>query len=98
MLRRRHLEAGQQLAPVAWVQFVLFCGAVEYITEKIKERPGAKPGDFLGSSYWTDDSDDGWVDFQNRELTNGRLAMLAFMGILTQTLQQGNYGDMIFRH
>ncbi len=92
------LEAASQLAPVAWVQFVVGCGAIEYLTAKIKERPGARPGDLLGSNYWVDEADEGWIDFQNRELTNGRLAMLAFMGILTQDLQQGNYGDLIFRH
>lgn len=89
------LEAAQQLAPVGWVQFVLGCGAIEWLAEKIKERPGYKAGDLLGAAYWVDDSDAGWVDYQNKEINNGRLAMLAFMGILVQDLYFGEYGDMI---
>ncbi|KAG7342465.1 chlorophyll A-B binding protein [Nitzschia inconspicua] len=89
------LEAAQQLDPVRWVQFVLGCGAIEWLAEKIKERPGYKAGDLLGAAYWVDDSDEGWVDYQNKEINNGRLAMVAFMGILTQDLYFGEYGDLI---
>lgn len=91
------LEAAEQLPFVAWLQFILGCGAVEWITEKIKERPGYVAGDILGASYWVDDSDEGWVSYQNKELNNGRLAMLAFAGILTQDLLFKDYGDMIFK-
>jgi hypothetical protein len=91
------LEAAAQLPFVGWLQFILGCGAVEWITEEIKKRPGYVPGDILGASYWVDNSDPGWVDYQNREITNGRLAMLAFAGILTQDILFGNYGDMIFK-
>lgn len=92
------LEAMAQLPAVGWVQFVLGCGVIEYVAEKIKERPGYKAGDVLGAAYWVDDSDAGWVDYQNREINNGRLAMVAFMGIYTQALFYGNYGDMIFKN
>lgn len=91
------LEAAAQLPFVGWLQFILGCGAVEWLTEQIKNRPGYVPGDVLGASYWVDNSDAGWVDYQNREITNGRLAMLAFAGILTQDILYGEYGDMIFR-
>jgi hypothetical protein len=90
-------EAAKELNPVGWVQFVLGCGAVEWLSEKIKERPGYKAGDVLGAAYWVDDSDAGWVDYQNREISNGRLAMVAFMGILVQATYYDNYGDMIFK-
>lgn len=90
------LEAAQQLPFVAWLQFILGCGAIEWLTEQIKKRPGYVAGDVLGAAYWVDNSDPGWVDYQNREITNGRLAMLAFMGIYTQDVLFGNYGDMIF--
>mmetsp|Transcript_46728 Transcript_46728/g.52264 ORF Transcript_46728/g.52264 Transcript_46728/m.52264 type:complete len:197 (-) Transcript_46728:276-866(-) len=92
------LEAAKQLPAVGWVQFVLGCGAIEWLAEKIKDRPGYKPGDVLGAAEWVDDSDEGWVDYQNKEINNGRLAMVAIMGMLTQDIQFHQYGDQIFRH
>jgi light-harvesting complex I chlorophyll a/b binding protein 4 len=94
-LSNNPLEAAQQLPAVGWAQFVLGCGAIEWLAEKIKERPGYKAGDLLGAAYWVDDSDEGWVDYQNKEINNGRLAMVAFMGIFVQDLYFGEYGDLI---
>lgn len=91
------LKAAGELSFVGWLQFILGCGVIEYLGEKIKERPGYVPGDILGASFWVDNSDEGWVMYQNKELNNGRLAMLAFVGILTQDILFGNYGDMIFK-
>jgi light-harvesting complex I chlorophyll a/b binding protein 4 len=92
------LEAAKELNPVGWVQFVLGCGAVEWLSQKIRERPGYKAGDILGAANWVDDDDEGWVDYQNKEINNGRLAMVAFMGIFTQALYFDNYGDAIFKN
>ena len=91
------LEAARQLPFVGWLQFILGCGAVEWVTEQIKKRPGYVAGDVLGSAYWVDNSDEGWVEYQNKELNNGRLAMLAFAGLYTQDVLFGNYGDQIFK-
>jgi hypothetical protein len=91
------IKAMVELPLVGWMQIVFTCGAVEWLAEKIKERPGYEPGDLLGAAYWVDNSDAGWVDYQNKELTNGRLAMLAFMGIFVQDLYFGDYGDEIFK-
>lgn len=92
------LTAARELPFVGWLQFILGCGAVEWLTEEIKKRPGYVPGDVLGASYWVDNSDEGWVDYQNKEINNGRLAMVAIAGIWTQTALYGEYGDMIFRN
>ena len=75
------LKAAQELPLVGWLQFVLGCGAIEWLAQQIKERPGYQSGDLLGAAYWVDNSDEGWVSYQNNEINNGRLAMLAFMGI-----------------
>jgi len=91
------VKAAVELPLVGWLQFVLGCGAVEWLAEQIKTRPGYVPGDLLGSAYWVDNSDEGWVAYQNKELNNGRLAMLAIAGIYTQDVLYGNYGDMIFK-
>ncbi|GAX14579.1 hypothetical protein FisN_6Lh357 [Fistulifera solaris] len=91
------LKAAGELSFVGWLQFIFGCGVIEFLGEKIKERPGYVPGDILGASFWVDNSDEGWVMYQNKELNNGRLAMLAFVGILTQDILYGNYGDMIFK-
>lgn len=91
------LEAAAQLPLTGWLQFIFGCGVIEWIAEKVKERPGYVPGDLLGAAFWVDNSDKGWLDYQNREMNNGRLAMVAFLGMLTQDILYGNYGDLIFK-
>lgn len=92
------LEAARQLPFAGWLQFILGCGAVEWLTEKMKDKSDYVPGDLLGTSYWLDNSDESWVSYQNKELNNGRLAMLAITGMYAQDAMFGNYGDMIFKH
>ena len=90
------LKAAQQLPLIGWVQFVLGCGAIEWMAWQIKERPGYNPGDILGAAEWVDNTDEGWVDYQTKELQNGRLAMIAISGIFVQDLFFGKYGDAVF--
>ena len=90
------LKAAVELPIVGWLQFVLGCGAIEWMGWQIRSRPGAQPGDILGASEWVDNTDEGWVDYQNKELSNGRMAMIAIMGIYTQDLIFGSYGDAVF--
>lgn len=97
-LSNNPLEAAQQLPLVGWLQFVLGCGAIEWMAEKIKQEPGYKPGDLLGSANWEYGDEEAFISYQNKEINNGRLAMLAFMGIFTQALYFDNYGDMIFKN
>lgn len=91
------LKAMVELPAVGWLQFVLGCGAIEWLGVQIKNRPGYEPGDLLGAAYWVDNSDEGWVDYQNKEIQNGRLAMLAITGIVYQDVFTGEYGDMMYR-
>jgi len=91
------LKAMVELPMAGWLQFVLGCGAIEWLGQQIKDRPGYEPGDLLGASYWVDNSDEGWVSYQNKELNNGRLAMLAIVGIVYQDVSTGEYGDMMYR-
>jgi len=91
------LKAMVELPAVGWLQFVLGCGAIEWLAQQIKERPGYVPGDLLGAAYWVDDSDEGWVSYQNKEINNGRLAMLAFAGMIYQDVFVGDYGDMMYK-
>jgi len=91
------LKAMVELPAVGWLQFVLGCGAIEWLGQQIKERPGYEPGDLLGAAYWVDNSDAGWVDYQNKEIQNGRLAMLAIVGMIYQDVFTGEYGDMMYR-
>ena len=71
--------------------------AIEWLAEQIKQRPGYNPGDLLGAAYWVDNSDEGWVMYQNKELNNGRLAMLAITGMVYQDVFVGDYGDMMYK-
>lgn len=91
------LKAAAELPKVGWLQFVLGCGAIEWLAQQIKERPGYEPGDLLGAAEWVDNSDEGWVSYQNKEINNGRLAMVAIMGIIYQDVATGEYGDMMYR-
>lgn len=57
-------------------QIFLAINVIEWLQSKIKELPGYKPGDYLGTWEWVEQSDEGWDSYQTKELNNGRLAMV----------------------
>ena len=78
-------------------QIFIFVGFLEFLGLKIKEKLTYKAGDLLGASELVDDTDAGWVDYQLKELNNGRLAMFAIMGFWIQDLLFGSAADMLFK-
>jgi hypothetical protein len=90
------LASLKELPPAGAFQILVFIGFLEFLSIKIKENDSYAAGDLLGASELTDNSDEGWVDFQQRELANGRLAMMAIAGFVFQDLVFHNQGDMLF--
>lgn len=83
------LEAMRSVPFWGWVQIFMFCGVIEFVQSKVRERPGYVAGDYIGSTDLADQVDDDWRSFQTKELSNGRLAMLAIMGFIAQTALTG---------
>ena len=77
------LKAAFEVPPVSYAQILLFGGFLEWIFSNAAKAQGDnyKSGDFFGiSNRIADAADPSWVDFQTRELNNGRLAMIAIAG------------------
>mmetsp|Transcript_22989 Transcript_22989/g.63842 ORF Transcript_22989/g.63842 Transcript_22989/m.63842 type:complete len:336 (-) Transcript_22989:91-1098(-) len=75
------------------VVFTIMC--LEWLTTYVCKPPADKPWDILG---WTpviaDEDAPEWKDSQMKELNNGRLAMVGFIGLVSQDLVTGDYlGD-----
>jgi len=90
------LKTLYELPPAGFLQIFIFIGFLEFLGLKIKENPTYAPGDLLGASELVDNTDAGWVDYQQKELNNGRLAMFAIMGFWIQDLLFGKTGDLLF--
>ncbi|KAH8069575.1 chlorophyll A-B binding protein [Aureococcus anophagefferens] len=79
--------AGVELNFAGKAQILGFCAGVEALTYYIKKGDNYKPGDLLGAAYYVaDEEDELWINYQEKELNNGRLAMMAFAGFVTQYL------------
>ena len=90
--------AGVELNFAGKAQILGFCAGVEALTYYIKKGDNYKPGDLLGAAYYVaDEEDELWINYQEKELNNGRLAMMAFAGFVTQYLLYGNTDDMLFK-
>ena len=90
--------SGVELNFAGKAQILGFCAGVEALNYFIKKGDKYKPGDLLGAAYYVaDEEDELWVSYQEKELNNGRLAMVAFAGFITQYGLYGNVDDMLFK-
>ena len=83
------LKSLYEVRPAGWLQIFIFVGFLEFLGLQIKKNPTYKAGDLLGASELVDDTDAGWVDYQQKELNNGRLAMIGTAGMIAQELATG---------
>jgi hypothetical protein len=85
------LISATQVPFAAWLQifFTLMC--FEWMFTYVVKPPKNRPWDLLG---WTpviaDENYPDWKETQLRELNNGRLAMIGFVGLVAQDLYTGN--------
>lgn len=83
------VEAILKVEPIAWAQIILFCGCLEaarvnYNAGKDASPIGPDPSKTFfdpAAVYPTDEA--GKLDMQTKELKNGRMAMIAFAGLVT---------------
>jgi len=69
--------------PLGWAQILLFIGLLE--TGPFKQDPSKAPGDIASFSWWVRYDDKAVKDRKlTSELKNGRLAMMAIMGMMVQ--------------
>ncbi|CAK8991028.1 unnamed protein product [Durusdinium trenchii] len=77
------------------VVFTIMC--LEWLTTYICKPPAEKPWDILGwSDILLEDEKSIWNQFRKaelQELNNGRLAMMAIVGLITQDVLFGDYGQ-----
>ena len=60
-------------------------------------RRGLRCGGRLGRRLHVDQDEPLWLSYQQKELSNGRLAMVAFAGLIFQKLYFGTSEDLLFK-
>jgi hypothetical protein len=87
------LKAFWEMPPSGAVQIIAFIGLLEYTCAQVAAKDDYIVGDYLGvnglRNPGTEDDDERWKSFQNRELNNGRLAMFAILGEITHSAITG---------
>ena len=83
------LKAFSEVPPLGLVQIVAFAGVLEFVLNLTKDKTST-PGDYYGmNGEFRSPNDPSWIDFQTRELNNGRLAMFAILGEITHAALTG---------
>ena len=92
------VASGIELPFVGKMQILVFCAWIEYLTYLQKQgNPDVRPGDLMGAAEWVDQDEPLWLSYQQKELSNGRLAMVAFAGLIFQKLYFGTSEDLLFK-
>eukprot|EP00931_Biecheleriopsis_adriatica_P027444 TRINITY_DN1650_c0_g1_i3.p1 TRINITY_DN1650_c0_g1~~TRINITY_DN1650_c0_g1_i3.p1 ORF type:complete len:682 (-),score=162.43 TRINITY_DN1650_c0_g1_i3:152-2098(-) len=82
------------MASVWQVVFTILC--LEWLTTYVCKPPADRPWDVLG---WKDilatTENKEWKQAEQRELNNGRLAMVAIVGLILGEMMSGEYGEFI---
>jgi len=86
------LIAAQQLPVAGWLQIFFTIMSLEWLTTFICKAPEEKPWDVLGvSDLIADEEYPEWKNQKMRELNNGRLAMVAIIGLIAQDAYTGQF-------
>lgn len=84
------LKAFLEVPPLGMVQIVILGGILEWVLALAAKEKDYAPGDYYGiTARLTEKDTPAWVDFQTRELNNGRLAMFAIIGEITHAAITG---------
>eukprot|EP00929_Paragymnodinium_shiwhaense_P123106 TRINITY_DN965_c0_g2_i2.p1 TRINITY_DN965_c0_g2~~TRINITY_DN965_c0_g2_i2.p1 ORF type:complete len:296 (-),score=91.86 TRINITY_DN965_c0_g2_i2:184-1071(-) len=82
----------QQLSMGGMWQMVFFFVCIEWLLAYVCKPPAGRPWDVLGwNSIIYDEDEPQWKQRQLQEINNGRLAMVAILGLIAQDAATGQY-------